>query len=183
MLLLILGVVLWSLVHMLRYIAPEFREKLGQKRRAIISLLVVLSLALMVVGYKAASYIPLWYPPHFLVHVNNLLMIGAVYLFIASGARVRIIRHPQLTAVKLWAVAHLLVNGDLASVILFGGMLAWAVVNVIMINRTQPNWEPPPPPPVKKEFTTLAITLVSVIVIMAIHYLLGVSPLGLPSST
>ena len=46
-------------------------------------------------------------------------------------------RHPQLTAVKIWAVAHLLVNGDLASLVLFGGLLAWAVVEVIVINRSE----------------------------------------------
>ncbi len=65
------------------------------------------------------------------MHLNNLLMVIAVFVFGMSATTGRLrgkMRHPQLTAVKIWAVAHLLVNGDLASIILFGGMLAWAVV-------------------------------------------------------
>ncbi|MBT6181213.1 MAG: NnrU family protein, partial [Halieaceae bacterium] len=61
-----------------------------------------------------------------------------VYLMVSSSLKTRVtglIRHPQLTAVKAWCVAHLLVNGDAASLVLFGGLLAWAVVTVILINR------------------------------------------------
>ena len=57
---------------------------------------------------------------------------------VASSMKIRVtglIRHPQLTAIKAWCVAHLLVNGDAASLVLFGGLLAWAVVTVILINR------------------------------------------------
>ena len=75
-------------------------------------------------GLPRASSAPVWTPPAFLTHVNNLLMIFAVYLYAASGMKTRItgvIRHPQLTAVKTWAVAHLLVNGDIASIVLLAG--------------------------------------------------------------
>ena len=70
--------------------------------------------------------------------MNNLLMLLAVYLMVSSDLKTRVtglIRHPQLTAVKAWCVAHLLVNGDAASLVLFGGLLTWAVVTVILINR------------------------------------------------
>ena len=75
--------------------------------------------------------------------INNLLVFVSFYIIAGSiiGARIsRFIRHPQLTAIKLWAVAHLLVNGDLASMTLFGGLLIWAVLAVILINRQE---EPP----------------------------------------
>jgi uncharacterized membrane protein len=90
----------------------------------------------------------------------------------------RRIRHPQLTAVKTWAVAHLLVNGDLASVLLFGGLLAWAVVSVILINRAQPDWTRNPPVPVGKEVMAVVGTLVVTAVVMGIHNWLGVQPWG-----
>ena len=72
--------------------------------------------------------------------INNLLVFVSFYIIAGSiiGARIsRFIRHPQLTAIKLWAVAHLLVNGDLASMTLFGGLLIWAVLAVILINRQE----------------------------------------------
>jgi uncharacterized membrane protein len=79
-----------------------------------------------------------WYRSPATTGINNLLVLIAFYLFAASGARTWLgqkMRHPQLTGVKTWALAHLLVNGDLPSFILFGGLLAWAVVEVILINR------------------------------------------------
>jgi uncharacterized membrane protein len=70
-------------------------------------------------------------------------MLVAVYLLnlgFSRGVMRTKLRHPMLTGVILWAVAHLLVNGDLASVILFGGILVWAVVDMVMINRMQRDW-------------------------------------------
>jgi uncharacterized membrane protein len=84
-------------------------------------------------------------------------------------------RHPQLTAVKIWAVAHLLVNGDLSSIILFGGLLAWAVGSVILINRAGP-WVRPQPGDAKKDILLVVITLVLFAVMTAIHAWLGVWP-------
>jgi uncharacterized membrane protein len=72
----------------------------------------------------------------------------------------------------------LLVNGDLPSFILFGGLLAWAVVSVIILNRAEPNWVRPCPVPVKKEITAVVATVVVVVVVMLIHNWLGVQPWG-----
>ena len=143
MFLLILGLVLWVVPHTLKVFAPGLRtagiSRLGEGPwKGLIALVTVLAVVLMVIGYRSADYIPLWTPPPWLWHVNNLLMLLAVFVFIAgsfaSPVRRRI-RHPQLTGVKIWTVAHLLVNGHLAAVILFGGLLAWAVVTVIRTNR------------------------------------------------
>jgi uncharacterized membrane protein len=115
-----------------------------------------------------------------MVGINNLLMVLAVYLYAASGTKAalaRKIRHPQLTAVKTWAVAHLLVNGDLPSVILFGGLLAWAVVSVILINRAQREWTPPVAKP-GAEWKAIVGTVVVTVVIMLIHNWLGYQPWG-----
>jgi uncharacterized membrane protein len=73
-----------------------------------------------------------------MVGINNLLMLLAVYLMVISVVRVKLntkIRNPQLTAVKTWAIAHLLVNGDVPSFVLFGGLIAWAVISVILIGK------------------------------------------------
>jgi len=181
MLLLILGVALWAGAHFFKRLAPDRRAAMGDKGKGLVAVLLLLSVVLMIVGYRGAEFIHLWSPPAFLTHVNNLLMVLAFYLYAASGAKTAItrrVRHPQLTGFKVWAVAHLLVNGDLASVILFGGLLAWAVVSVILINKAQPVWQKPAPVPMRKEITAVVATLVVVVVVMLIHNWLGVQPWG-----
>jgi uncharacterized membrane protein len=181
MTLLILGLALWWAAHLFKRIAPNARGRLGDTGKGLVTIALVAAVVLMVVGYRGADFIFVWQPPAFLVHVNNLLMIVALYLYAASGAKTWIttkIRHPQLTGFKTWAVAHLLVNGDLAAILLFGGLLAWAVVEVIVLNRAARNWIPPGPVPLRKEVTAVIATLVVVAVVMGIHNWLGVQPWG-----
>ncbi|MEY4698559.1 MAG: hypothetical protein RIT14_2987 [Pseudomonadota bacterium] len=181
MLEIVLGLALWWAAHLFKRVAPDARARMGNAGRALMSVAILLGLALMILGYRGVETVDLWYPPAFLTHVNNLLMIFAFYLYAASGMKTRItrvIRHPQLTAVKVWAVAHLLVNGDLASVLLFGGILAWAVVSVIVINRSDRDWARPAAAPMAKEVMAVVGTLVVVGVVMMIHNWLGVQPWG-----
>jgi uncharacterized membrane protein len=180
MVLIVLGVLLWSAAHFFKRFAPGLRARIGDASKALVALGVIGAIVLMVVGYRGVEDVPLWYPPSWLVHVNNLLMVLAIFLYAASGMRAPVIagmRHPQLTAFKTWAVAHLLVNGDLASVILFGGLLVWAVVTVILINRAEPDWTPRPSRP-GATVKALAGTIFAVVGIMLIHNWLGVQPWG-----
>jgi len=181
MIYLILGVGLWWGAHAFKRIAPAARAQMGNAGKGLVTALLLIAVALMYWGYGQAQG-PVWWGRHpALVGINNLLMLFAFYLYAASGAKTwiaRKIRHPQLTAVKVWALAHLLVNGDLRSLILFGGLLAWAVVSVIVINRAQPVWEPPSPRPVAKEFVAIGATLGVTVVVMVIHNWLGVQPWG-----
>ena len=88
---------------------------------------------LIVIGYRAAPFVAVYTPPAWTIHVNNLAMLGAVLLFGAGHPRGRVrtwLRHPMLTGVIIWALAHLLVNGDLASIVLFGGLGLWAAVSI-----------------------------------------------------
>ncbi|MEF3048163.1 NnrU family protein [Pseudotabrizicola sp. L79] len=181
MTLIILGVALWWAAHFFKRIAPEARARMGEAGKGAVAVAIMLSVVLMVVGYHGVTHIDVWYPPSFLTHVNNLLMLLAFYFYAASGMKTAItrkVRHPQLTGFKTWAVAHLLVNGDLASILLFGGLLAWAVVEVIVINRAQPNWTRPAPVPVSKEIMAVVGAVVVTVVIMLIHNWLGVQPWG-----
>lgn len=137
------GVLLWSLAHLMKRVAPVLRSRLGSAGRPLVAASIVLSVVLMILGYQSAEGPVWWARQSALVGINNLLVFVSFYIIAGSiiGARIsRFIRHPQLTAIKLWAVAHLLVNGDLASMTLFGGLLIWAVLAVILINRQE---EPP----------------------------------------
>lgn len=178
---LILGVALWWAAHLFKRIAPAQRANLGEAGKGLVAVALLLSVVLMVLGYRGAEQIDIWYPPAFLTHVNNSLMILAFYFYAASGLKTGItrkIRHPQLTGFKTWAVAHLLVNGDLASIILFGGLLGWAVVSVIVINRAQPEWTRPEPAPAARELMAVIGAIVATGLVMMVHNWLGVQPWG-----
>ena len=181
MTLLILGVLLWSLVHLFKRVAPGLRASLGEKARGPIALLLLLSLVLMVLGYRSADIgTPFWGRTPMMVGINNLLMLLAVYLFAASGMKTRVtafIRHPQLMAVRLWAVAHLLVNGDWPSFILFGGLLVWVESEVFLINA-QTEWQKPAPAPMGKEIGAIVGGVAVYGVIALIHYWLGYPTFG-----
>ena len=178
MILLILGLALWVGAHLFPRLAPDARARMGNAGKGVVAAGVLVGLVLIIIGYRGAAFVPVWTPPAFLTHLNNLLMILAVFVYGMSATTGRLrgkMRHPQLTAVKIWAVAHLLVNGDLASIILFGGMLAWAVAEVIVINKTT-TWDRPEPGPAKKDVVLVIITLVMFAIITGIHAWLGVWP-------
>ena len=178
---LILGVALWSVAHLFKRIAPERRAVLGDSGKGLVTLALLASILLMILGYRWADGDWLWSPPPFLRHVNNLLVLLGFYLFAASGmqtAITRVIRHPQLSGFKAWALAHLLVVPTAEGIILFGGLLAWAVVAVILINRAQPDWTRPAPAGAGKEAGAVAIALVASAIVGWIHGWLGVWPFG-----
>ncbi|AZL58598.1 hypothetical protein EI545_06970 [Tabrizicola piscis] len=181
MALIVLGLALWWGAHLFKRLAPARRAAMGDAGKGVVTVGILAGVVLMVIGYRGNEAPDLWYPPDFLKHVNNLLMLFAFYLYAASGMKTRItgiIRHPQLTAVKTWAVAHLLVNGDLASVVLFGGILAWAVVEVIVINRAEPRPPAPAPAPMGKEIGALVGAVVVMGLVGLVHGWLGVRPWG-----
>lgn len=181
MALLILGVALWAGAHLFKRLAPAQRAALGDRGRGLIALVIIGSVVLMVLGYGRADGAVLWGRHPATVGLNNLLMILSVYLFAASGmktALARKMRHPMLAAVKTWALAHLLVNGDVQSFILFGGLLGWAVIQMIKINRAAPEWTPPAPAPLKKEIMAVAGTVLVYGAIAMAHLWLGVNPFG-----
>ncbi len=178
MTLLTLGVILWAAAHFFKRLAPGVRAPMGDKGKGLVAVAIVASLLMMIFGYRGAEFIHVWAPPTWTVHLNNLMMLIAVFVYGMSATKGRLrgkMRHPQLTAVKIWAVAHLLVNGDLASIILFGGMLAWAVASVILINRSEV-WVRPAPGEAKKDILLVVITLVLFGVMTGIHAWLGVWP-------
>ena len=104
------------------------------------SLVSLAGLVLIVIGWRAAPFVEIWSPPVWTRHVVALLMWPAFVLmfsaYLPGHIRARA-RHPMLAAIKLWATAHLLTNGDLASIILFGSLLAWGVGARILIKRQE----------------------------------------------
>jgi uncharacterized membrane protein len=98
--------------------------------------------------YRATGWIDVWQPPNWARHLTVLLMWPAVILVTAAyvpGDIKRTLKHPMLAGVKLWAVAHLVSNGDLGSIVLFGSILAWAVYDRITLKHRSDPGAPPIP--------------------------------------
>jgi uncharacterized membrane protein len=149
----ILGLVLFLGVHTLpaqqdlraRMIAAlgEGGYKAGY---AVVSLAGLILIAWGFSHYRASGWIDVWYPPKAFKHITVALMLPAVILVVAAYIRGRIyiaLKHPMLAGVKLWAAAHLLANGDLGAIILFGSFLGWAVFDRISLKRRTDPGAPP----------------------------------------
>lgn len=143
--LLILGLVLFVAAHAIPS-RPALKDALVGRLgaigyRAVFSTVAIIGFVLIVYGFgqaRAAGVPVLFYPPAWTRHIAMLLMLIAFILLPATYLPGRIkatVKHPMLTAVKTWALAHLLVNGDVASLILFGALLAWAVYDRISLKR------------------------------------------------
>lgn len=176
---LILGVALWWGAHLFKRVAPERRASMGEKGKGLIAAVLFGSIVLMVLGYRATPYVEIWPNQSFFVHINNLAMLIAIFLFSPAAKRGKVLagmRHPMLLGFKVWAAAHLLVNGDVASLILFGGLLAWAVVTLILVNRSEPDWTPRTDGSLAKDGMFAAGSVVLLIVFGYIHSLIGPWP-------
>lgn len=151
----ILGLVLFLGIHLFitrRNARADLIARIGEGGYKIVfSLVSVVGLVLIVWGYanyRATGWIDVWYPPVAMKHITILLMLPAVIMVAASYIRGRIyttLKHPMLAGIKLWALSHLLANGDLGSIILFGSFLAWAVFDRISLKRRPDSGAPPIP--------------------------------------
>ena len=173
---LILGIFMWSVVHLFPSVMPAKRNQLvaqyGNTYQAIYAIKILVALALMVIGWRMAVPTQLYNPPVWGRHLTMLFVLVAVILFGAAHTNSRIkqfVRHPMLTGVAVWALGHLLANGDSRSVVLFAGLLIWSVLNQITINRRDGAWIKPEVAPMNKELILLAISLVVYVVLMFLH--------------
>ena len=137
---LILGLILFLGAHSVRILADGWRdqtiEAYGEKAfKGVYALVSILGFYLLVVGYGEARLqtVALWNPPIFTKHISMLLMLLSSILLVATYIprnhfKMRL-GHPMVLSVKVWALSHLLANGNLADLVLFGSFLIWAVLN------------------------------------------------------
>lgn len=192
MLVLVIGLALFFATHLIPSNA-ELRGGLVARfgevgYRAIFSILSLIGLTLIVLGFMKLQMHPgknpqLWVPPMWTRHVAVALMWPAMIALVATYVPSRIhtmLKHPMLVAIKIWALAHLIANGDLGSLVLFGSFLAFAVYDRISVKRRAalgPLGERSGPP--INDVIVLAVgTALYVVVLLWLHqYIIGVSPL------
>ena len=145
MLLLVAGLALFLGVHFFttrRDSRAALIARMGEGAyKGVYSVLSLAGIALIAIGfgtYRREGWIDVWYPPVWTAHLALLLVWAAFVCFVAAYLPGRIkttLKHPMLAGVKIWALAHLLANGDLGSILLFGSILAWAVLARISLKR------------------------------------------------
>lgn len=154
MTMLVFGVLLWSVLHLFPVFMPTTRAGLVNQMgegpyKGLFSLAMFAALALIIFGWRGSEIgEEVFYGGDALRHVTYLFILLSIILFGAAKGQSRIrrfIRHPMLTGVAVWGVGHLLVNNDSRSLVLFGGMVLWAVVSIIGINRRDGAYTPPEP--------------------------------------
>lgn len=194
MLILIIGLILFLGMHSVRIVAPEFRDNFIAQRgdnawKGLYTLVSIVGFALIIWGFSMARFTgPILYtPPVWMVHINLLLMLFAMILLavygMPAGRLKAAVKHPMLLAVKIWAIGHLLANGDLASVLLFGGFLVWAIADRISVKRRAAAAGAPDieTGPVRNDMAAIvAGTVVYLLLLWKLHaWLFGVAPVSL----
>jgi len=182
---LVAGVLLWALTHLVPALLPGLRtrlvSRLGENAyKGIFALLTVLAIYLIISGWKMTVPEFVYLPPVWGRHVTVLLVLIAFILFFApyppNNIR-RLLRHPQLTGVAVWGVGHLFANGEGRSIVLFAGMAAWAVIEMVLINRREGAWSRPDAVPLKNDmFLVVGAAAVYAGVAAAHQWLFGFSP-------
>jgi uncharacterized membrane protein len=193
MLVLVIGLVVFFAIHLLPA-QTELRNGLVARfgdtgYKAIFAILSLIGLVLIIVGFAKLQLHPgknpqLWYPPLWCRHVALALMLPAMIALVAAYVPSRIhtmLKHPMLVAIKIWALAHLLANGDLGSLLLFGSFLAFAVYDRISVKQRSalgPLGAKTGPWFNDVIVLVLGTGLYVVILLWAHQYFIGVSPLS-----
>jgi len=180
------GVLLWMAVHFIPSVARGLRTSLVERvaenpYKGIFALTLVLSIALMIIGWRSTTPEFMYVPPTWGAPLTSILMLIAVLLFGAAHQPTRVkrfIRHPQLTGMGVWSLSHLLANGDSRSLVLFGGLGLWALVELPLISRREGAWERANGPALSVEIRGIFISAVIFFVLVFLHpYFAGVSPI------
>jgi uncharacterized membrane protein len=189
--LLIIGLIIFLGSHSSRIFAEPWRnhmiDRLGEvKWKGLYTIASLIGLVLVVIGYGQARQAPivLWQPATYLIHISILLNLVA-FIFLAgsspSNNAIRLkLKHPMILGVKVWALAHLLANGTLVDLILFGSFLLWAVLDFRSARKRPIHM---PEKAVISTKATITVVVTGIVIwaafIFGLHqYLIGVSPLG-----
>lgn len=157
-------------------------DKLGNgPYRGLFALDIVIAMVLIVVGWRSTDVQFVYVPPLYGSPIVSALMFASFILFAAADAPgniKRFLRHPMLTGAVVWSVAHLLANGDNRSIVLFGGIGLWALVEIVLITRRDGEWvKPAAVSPAKDAMTVVASAVIFGIVLYLHKFLFGVPAL------
>ena len=182
MILLILGLLIWTGAHLLPAAGAYKRKKLMAKMgvgpyKASFALTIIASIVLMVIGWRSITPEYLYSLPSWTRIITMIFVLITFILFVAAQVKTnikRVLRHPQLTGLVFWAVGHLLANGDSRSLVLFGGLLIWAKLQIIFTNKRDGKRQIPDKVPVLNDvLTVVGGVVVYALLVLAHPYFTG----------
>jgi len=176
---LLIGLAFFVGGHFWKRAMPGVHSGLGPAAKGISGVITIIGLLVIIYGYRNAQTGFAYAVPVWGAHLNWVLMFFAVGLLGAGHSKGRIktwFRHPMLMSVIVWAAAHLIANGDWASVILFGTLGLWAIAEIFVINATSAPWVRPAPGPIVRDVVLLGITIGVYAAMVGIHIWVGVNP-------
>jgi uncharacterized membrane protein len=183
---LVIGVVIWILVHFIPALAPDFKKtmiaRFGEySYKGGFTLLMVVSLYLIISGWSSLTPVEpdvlaeVYTAPDWGGHAAAILVLIGFVLFFAPyppNNFKRFLRHPQLIGFACWGIGHLLAVGTARSIVLFGGLTAWAIVEVILINKRDGEWRKPARAPFRNDVALLAFGVLLYLAFLYTHHLL-----------
>jgi uncharacterized membrane protein len=177
MTLILIGLLLFCVVHLVPSLAPGLKAawlgKLGEGGyKGSFSLLLLGGIVSIVLGWRSTLPELVYLPSPGLKHAALALVLVAFLMLVVGSRNSRIrqwVRHPQLTGVLLWALAHLMLNGDNRSVLLFSGLALWSFVEILAVSKREGPWVKADIPSVGAEAATIVITAVVVGVMIFGH--------------
>ena len=184
MVLLVAGLLLWSVAHLFVAVAPYRRKKLMARMgvgpyKGCFALTIIASIVLMVFGWRGTQPELLYLLPGWVRYITFLFCFVTFILFVAAQVKTnikRVLRHPQLTGLVFWSTGHLLANGDSRSLVLFLGLLIWAKLQIIATNKRDGERVKPEAVAARNDILTLfGGTVVFAIFLFAHPYITGVA--------
>jgi uncharacterized membrane protein len=183
---LVLGVLLWSVVHLFPGLAPGLKsaviKRVGEyPYKGIFLVFMVVALYLIISGWASMTpvepdvLVPLYTAPEWGGHAAAVLVLLGFILFLAPyppNNIKRMMRHPQLIGVVAWSVGHLLAIGTARSLVLFGGLAVWSVIEILVINRRDGAWVKPAKAPLKKDLGMVLFSVLAYLAFLYTHHLL-----------
>ncbi|WP_150467266.1 NnrU family protein [Francisella sp. SYW-9] len=180
MLYLIVGILIWSLIHFIPTYFFNFRKKIinitGENPyKGIFSLLIVISIVLMVIGWRTSSAETIYSLPETIAHPITFICVTISFLLFFSGRiKSRIIKYihnPQLVAVITWGVGHIISNINLKAIILFGGLVIWAIISIIQTNHRDAKIQKNLPEKfsIKSDILNILVGLVALCIFIFLH--------------
>jgi len=183
---LVLGVLLWSLVHMLPGLTKDLKKNLVDRigeypYKGLFLLFMVLSIYLIISGWTSMTPVEpdvlaeLYTAPEWGGYAAALVVLIGFILFLAPyppNNFKRMLRHPQLIGMVCWGAGHLLAVGTARSIVLFGGLSVWAIIEMFLINRRDGEWVRPEQVSFMKDFTQVLFSVLAYMAFLYTHHML-----------
>ncbi len=174
---LIFGLIIWADVHFFKRVAPGVRDGLIKSMgdgpyRGVVAILLVISIIMMVIGFRQMEPSALYYPPTWLMPIGAAFAFAGIVFLGAANSKSHLrglVRHNMLTGVVLWGIGHLMISGEWRAINLFGGMILWAVAQMRLINRAEPEYTPYQGGTLQGDIRLAIISIVLTAIIIGIH--------------